>query len=144
MKCGKAWAAGLIAMMSVGSGALAAAELDAGAKRRFVESICAGFDRSESCLSAGRLVERLSLDWIIFEACQASGSAAIMAKCFDRASLLAGELTGEPRFEKNYRHCHRFEGELVENYVVLCYIANFKYASHKRMLPEQFEIRSGR
>jgi hypothetical protein len=146
MKGGKAWAwaAGLIAVVSMRSGALAAAELDLRARQWFVESICAGLERADRCLAAGRLVEDRSLGWVIFEACSVAGERDTAARCFDRAHLLAAQFTGDARYEENYRHCNRFQGDFVEQAKVLCYRADFKYANHNRELRGRFEKGSGR
>jgi hypothetical protein len=144
MKGGKACTAGLIAVLSMGSGVLAAAELDAEAKQRFTESICAGLERADRCLAAGRLVEERSLGWLIFEACSAAGEPDTMARCFDRAHLLAAQFTGDARYEENYRHCNRLQGDFVDQAKVLCYRADFKYANHNRELRGRFEKGSGR
>ena len=101
-----------------------------GEKARFLESICQNAPREGRCLSSGRLVLGLSISWIMFEGCSASGEADAMAACFDRAYLLAAELTGDPEFQNQYRHCHRFQGDHNEDAVVRCYREGFKYTTH--------------
>ena len=99
-------------------------------KARFLESICQNAPRENRCLSGGRLVLGLSISWIMFEGCSASGEVEAMAACFDRAYLLAAELTGDQEFESQYQHCHRFQGDHNEDAIVRCYREGFKYTSH--------------
>ena len=104
--------------------------LTEGDKKRFLESICQNAPREGRCLSSGRLVLGLSINWIMFEGCSASGEAEAMAACFDKAHLLAAELTGDQEFQIQYRHCHRFQGEHNEDATVRCYREGFKYTTH--------------
>ena len=97
-------------------------------KLRFLENICQNAERESRCLSSGRLVLGLSIGWIMFEGCSASGEVGAMAACFDKASLLAAELTGDQEFHKQYRYCHRFQGDHNEDAVVRCYREGFKYS----------------
>lgn len=99
-------------------------------KSRFLDTICRDAPREGRCLSSGRLVLGLSLSWIMFEGCSASGEAEAMAACFDRAYLLAAELTGDQEFQSQYQHCHRFQGDHNEDAVVRCYREGFKYTTH--------------
>ena len=99
-------------------------------KARFLESICQDAPREGRCLSSGRLVLGLSISWITFEGCSASGEAEAMAACFDKAYLLAAELTGDQEFQSQYQHCHRFQGDHNEDAVVRCYREGFKYTTH--------------
>ena len=99
-------------------------------KARFLESICRDAPREGRCLSSGRLVIGLSISWIMFEGCSASGEAGAMATCFDRAYLLAAELTGDQEFQSQYQHCHRFQGDHNEDAIVRCYREGFKYTTH--------------
>jgi hypothetical protein len=106
---------------------LGAAELSADEKQRFVETLCGWAEKTERCLGAGRLVADRSLNWIMFEACSASGERNVVVSCFDRASELATELTGDPRYVENQRRCNRFDGEHVDEAKLLCYRSAFKY-----------------
>ena len=99
-------------------------------KARFLESICQDAPRESRCLSSGRLVLGLSISWVMFEGCSASGEAEAMAACFDKAYLLAAELTGDHEFQNQYRHCHRFQGDHNEDAIVRCYREGFKYTTH--------------
>ena len=99
-------------------------------KARFLESICQDAPRESRCLSSGRLVLGLSISWVMFEGCSASGEAEAMAACFDKAYLLAAELTGDQEFQNQYRHCHRFQGDHNEDAIVRCYREGFKYTTH--------------
>ena len=99
-------------------------------KARFLESICQNAPREGRCLSSGGLVLGLSISWIIFEGCSASGEAEAMAACFDKAYLLAAELTEDQEFQSQYRHCHRFQGDHNEDAIVRCYREGFKYTTH--------------
>ena len=99
-------------------------------KASFLESICKDAPREDRCLSSGRLVLGLSISWIIFEGCSFAGEVEAMAACFDRAYLLAAELTGDQEFQSQYRHCHRFQGDHNEDATVRCYREGFKYTTH--------------
>lgn len=99
-------------------------------KLRFLESICQNVQRESRCLSSGKLVLGLSIRWIMFEGCSASGEVEAMAACFDKAYLLAAELTGDQEFQSQYRHCHRFQGDHIEDATVRCYREGFKYTTH--------------
>ena len=112
------------------SPSLAAESLSEDDKVRFLESICHNVQRESRCLSSGRLVLGLSIGWIMFEGCSASGEVETMAACFDKASLLAADLTGDHEFRKQYRHCHRFQGDHNEDAIVRCYREGFKYSVH--------------
>ena len=112
------------------SSPLAAESLAEADKVRFLESICQNVQRESRCLNSGRLVLGLSIGWIMFEGCSASGEAETMAACFDKASLLAAELTGDREFHRQYRHCHRFQGDHNEDAIVPCYREGFKYSVH--------------
>ena len=119
----------LLATSSI-SPSLAAESLSEDDKVRFLESICQNVQRESRCLSSGRLVLGLSIGWIMFEGCSASGEVETMAACFDKASLLAADLTGDHEFRKQYRHCHRFQGDHNEDAIVRCYREGFKYSVH--------------
>ena len=108
----------------------AAESLSEDDKVRFLESICQNVQRESRCLSSGRLVLGLSIGWIMFEGCSASGEVETMAACFDKASLMAADLTGDHEFRKQYRHCHRFQGDHNEDAIVRCYREGFKYSVH--------------
>ena len=112
------------------SPSLAAESLTEHDKVRFLESICQNVQRESRCLSSGRLVIGLSIGWIMFEGCSVSGEVETMAACFDKASLLAAELTGDHEFREQYRHCHRFQGDHNEDAIVRCYREGFKYSVH--------------
>ena len=112
------------------SPSLAAESLSEDDKVRFLESICHNVQRESRCLSSGRLVLGLSIGWIMFEGCSASGEVETMAACFDKASLLAADLTGDHEFRRQYRHCHRFQGDHNEDAIVRCYREGFKYSVH--------------
>ena len=99
-------------------------------KAHFLESICQNAPREGRCLSSGRLVLGLSIGWIMFEGCSAAGEVEAMAACFDKAHLLAAELTGDQEFQNQYRHCHRFQGDHIEDATVRCYREGFKYTTH--------------
>ena len=99
-------------------------------KARFLEAICENAPRENRCLSSGRLVLGPSITWIIFEGCSAAGEVEAMAACFDRAHLLAADLTGDQEFQSQYRHCHRFQGDHNEDAIVRCYREGFKYTTH--------------
>lgn len=99
-------------------------------KLRFLKNICQNAQRENRCLSSGKLVLRLSIGWIMFEGCSASGEVEAMAACFDKAYLLAAELTGDQEFQSQYHHCHRFQGDHIEDAVVRCYREGFKYTTH--------------
>ena len=97
---------------------------------RFLELIYQNVPRESRCLSSGKLVLSLSIGWIMFEGCSASGEVEAMAACFDKASLLAAELTGDQEFHRQYRHCHRFQGDHNDDAIVRCYREGFKYSVH--------------
>ncbi len=99
-------------------------------KVRFLQSICQNVQRESRCINSGKLVLALSIGWIMFEGCSVSGEVETMVACFDRASLLAAELTGDQEFHKQYRHCHRFQGDHNEDAIVRCYREGFKYSVH--------------
>jgi hypothetical protein len=113
-------AAALLAAHNV-SPALAAADPSPAQKQEFLRTICAGWERAQDCLSTGKLVENQSIMWIMFEACSGSGTMAVMIKCFDRASDIAGRLTGDPIYADTKTFCHRFDGESVEFATALCF-----------------------
>ena len=112
------------------SPSLAAESLTEDDKVRFLESICQNVPRESRCLNSGKLVLGLSIGWIMFEGCSVSGEVETMVACFDKASLLAAELTGDQEFHKQYRHCHRFQGDHNEDAIVRCYREGFKYSVH--------------
>ncbi len=112
------------------SPSLAAESLAEDDKVRFLESICQNVQRESRCINSGKLVLGLSIGWIMFEGCSVSGEVETMVACFDRASLLAAELTGDQEFHKQYRHCHRFQGDHNEDAIVRCYREGFKYTVH--------------
>ena len=116
--------------VSCNSLSLAAESLSEDDKVRFLQSICQNVQRESRCLSSGRLVLGLSIGWIMFEGCSASGEVETMAACFDKASLLAADLTGDHEFRRQYRHCHRFQGDYNEDAIVRCYREGFKYSVH--------------
>ena len=116
--------------LSCFSPSLAAESLTEDDKVRFLESICQNVQRESRCLNSGKLVLGLSIGWIMFEGCSVSGEVETMVACFDKASLLAAELTGDPEFKKQYRYCHRFQGDHNEDAVVRCYREGFKYSVH--------------
>lgn len=99
-------------------------------KVRFLESICQNVQRESRCINSGKLVLGLSIGWIMFEGCSVSGEVETMVACFDKASLLAAELTGDQEFHNQYRHCHRFQGDHNEDAIVRCYREGFKYSVH--------------
>ena len=99
-------------------------------KVRFLQSICQNVQRESRCINSGKLVLALSIGWIMFEGCSVSGEVETMVACFDKASLLAAELTGDQEFHKQYRHCHRFQGDHNEDAIVRCYREGFKYSVH--------------
>lgn len=108
----------------------AAESLSEDDKVRFLESICQNVQRESRCLNSGRLVLGLSIGWIMFEGCSVAGEVETMAACFDKAHLLAAELTGDQEFQSQYRHCHRFQGDRIEDAIVRCYREGFKYTTH--------------
>jgi hypothetical protein len=112
------------------SPSVAAESLTEDDKLRFLESICQNVQRESRCLNSGKLVLGLSIGWVMFEGCSASGEVEAMAACFDKASLLAAELTGNQEFHRQYRHCHRFQGDHNEDAIVRCYREGFKYSVH--------------
>ena len=112
------------------SPSLAAESLTEDDKVRFLESICQNVQREGRCINSGKLVLGLSIGWIMFEGCSVSGEVEAMVACFDKASLLAAELTGDQEFHKQYRHCHRFQGDHNEDAIVRCYREGFKYSVH--------------
>ena len=116
--------------LSCFSPSLAAESLTEDDKMRFLESICQNVQRESRCLNSGKLVLGLSIGWIMFEGCSVSGEVETMVACFDKASLLAAELTGDPEFQKQYRYCHRFRGDHNEDAIVRCYREGFKYSVH--------------
>ena len=122
-------AVSLLAILWV-SPSLAAESLAEADKVRFLESICQNVQRESRCINSGKLVLGLSIGWIMFEGCSVSGEVETMVACFDRASLLAAELTGDQEFRKQYRHCHRFQGDHNEDAIVRCYREGFKYTVH--------------
>ena len=119
------------------SGAASAGEPSLEQRRQFLETICAGTKRVERCLSAGHLVEGISLDWILFEACSASGPRDEKVRCFDKAHPIAAELTDDPRYAERRRFCNRFAGEKVDEMKMLCYRADFKYTRENTDLHER-------
>ena len=123
------FAVSLLAVSCI-SPSLAAESLTEHDKVRFLESICQNVQRESRCLSSGKLVIGLSIGWIMFEGCSVSGEVETMAACFDKASLLAAELTGDHEFREQYRHCHRFQGDHNEDAIVRCYREGFKYSVH--------------
>ncbi len=112
------------------SSSLAVEALTEDDKVRFLESICHNLQRESRCINSGKLVLALSIGWIMFEGCSVSGEVETMVACFDKASLLAAELTGDQEFHKQYRHCHRFQGDHNEDAIVRCYREGFKYSVH--------------
>ena len=112
------------------SPSLAAESLTEDDKVRFLESVCQNVQRESRCLNSGKLVLGLSIGWIMFEGCSASGEVETMVACFDKASLLAAALTGDQEFHKQYRHCHRFRGDHNQDAIVRCYREGFKYSVH--------------
>ena len=116
--------------LSCFSPSLAAESLTGDDKVRFLESICQNVQRESRCLNSGKLVLGLSIGWIMFEGCSVSGEVETMVACFDKASLLAADLTGDPEFQKQYRYCHRFQGDHNEDAIVRCYREGFKYSVH--------------
>lgn len=131
MRCTSIWlfAVSLLVIFST-SPPLAAQPLNANDKLRFLESICQNVQRESRCLNSGKLVLGLSIGWIMFEGCSASGEVETIVACFDKASLLAAELTGDQGFHKQSRHCHRFQGDHTEDAIVRCYREGFKYSVH--------------
>jgi hypothetical protein len=113
-------AAAFLALCSA-SAAWAAADPSPAQKQEFLRTICEGWERAEDCLSTGELVQGQSIMWIMFEACSNSGRMAVMINCFDRASDIAGRLTGDPIYADTKTFCHRFEGESVEFATALCF-----------------------
>ena len=109
---------------------LAAESLTEDDKVRFLEAICQNVPRESRCLNSGKLVLGLSIGWIMFEGCSVSGEVEAMVTCFDKASLLAAELTGDEEFHEQYRYCHRFQGDHNEDAIVRCYREGFKYSVH--------------
>ena len=142
----RGFAAGWIvaALALAWSGAARAGELAPEQKRQFLDAICADGERAERCLAAGHLVENRSVAWIIFEACSASGPREVIVRCFDKAHLLAAELTEDPQHAETHRHCNRFTGENVDEVKMLCYRAGFKYVRAYSALRERFERGEGR
>lgn len=122
-------AVALLAALLV-SPSLAAESLAEDDKVRFLEAICKNVQRESRCISSGKLVLGLSIGWIMFEGCSVSGEVETMVACFDKASLLAAELTGDQVFHDQYRHCHRFQGDHNEDAIVRCYREGFKYSLH--------------
>ena len=112
------------------SPSLAAESLTEDDKVCFLESICQNVQRESRCINSGKLVLGLSIGWIMFEGCSVSGEVEAMVACFDKASLLAAELTGDQEFHKQYRYCHRFQGDHNEDAIVRCYREGFKYSVH--------------
>ena len=112
------------------SPSLAAESLAVADKLHFLESICQNVQRESRCINSGKLVLGLSIGWIMFEGCSVSGEVETMVACFDKASLLAAELTGDQEFHNQYRHCHRFQGDHNEDAIVRCYREGFKYSVH--------------
>lgn len=98
-------------------------------KIRFIDMICQGVARTDRCRNSGKLVLDLSIGWIMFESCSVAGELPIMVACFDKASKLAADLTGEQEFLDQHDHCHRFRGDHVEDAIVRCYREGFKYSS---------------
>lgn len=121
--------ASLLAVFLI-SPSLAAESLAEADKLRFLESICQNVQRESRCINSGKLVLGLSIGWIMFEGCSVSGEVETMVACFDKASLLAAELTGDQEFHNQYRHCHRFQGDHNEDAIVRCYREGFKYSVH--------------
>ena len=122
-------AVSLLAVLLV-SPSFAAESLAEADKLRFLESICQNVQRESRCINSGKLVLGLSIGWIMFEGCSVSGEVETMVACFDKASLLAAELTGDREFHNQYRHCHRFQGDHNEDAIVRCYREGFKYSLH--------------
>lgn len=112
------------------SPSLAAESLAKDDKVRFLESICQNVQRESRCINSGKLVLGLSIGWIMFEGCSVSGEVETMVACFDKASLLAADLTGDQEFHEQYRYCHRFQGDHNEDAIVRCYREGFKYSVH--------------
>jgi hypothetical protein len=122
--------ASVLVFVAAPAGWLHAADPTPNEKQRFIDTICGGIVQEERCLNAARLVAGRSLNWIMFEACSASGERDLVVKCFDRASTLAGDLTGDPRYLDNQRRCNRFDGEHVDEAKLLCYRSAFKYRNY--------------
>ena len=97
-------------------------------KLEFLQAICEGLENSPRCMSSGTLAIDLSINWVMFEACSYSGGRKTMAKCFDRATKLAGEMTGDERYAENIIYCHRFKGDEIDDAIVRCYREGFKYS----------------
>ena len=103
-------------------------ELSKAQKQEFLQAICEGLENGPRCMSSGTLAIDLSINWVMFEACSYSGGRKTMAKCFDRATKLAGELTGDERYAETNTYCHRFKGDEIDDAIVRCYREGFKYS----------------
>ena len=117
--------------LAAASGARAAVELSAEQKQDFLRSVCEGWERAADCVSTGKLVVgHQSIMWIIYEACSNAGTMAVIIRCFDRASDLASQLTGDPVYADTKKFCHRFEGESVEFATAVCFRKSLKLRNY--------------
>ena len=103
-------------------------------KQRFLDTICSDVTKQARCFSSGKLVLGLSVGWISFEACSVAGEVDMMAQCFDRAYLLAADLTGLPVYAEAYKGCHQISGGdyNINDAIVRCYREGFKYSRFSR------------
>ena len=62
-------AAGLLAFLAASGSPIAGEEPTRAQKTVFLSALCDGLENAERCLSSGRIVLDLSLDWVMFEAC---------------------------------------------------------------------------
>ncbi len=133
-------AAGLLAFLAASGSPIAGEEPTRAQKTEFLSALCDGLENAERCLSSGKIVLDLSLDWVMFEACSYSGENPTMVRCFDRGTSMAASLTGDPKYRENLAYCHRFQGEGTNDATVRCYREGFKYP--ERFLNEKYGNRN--
>ena len=107
-----------------------AGELNRIEKEAFLQEICAGWTGIRRCLSGGKLALKLSINWIMFEACSWSGNHKTKVRCFDQATNIAAEKTGDDAYLNVLNYCHRFQGENNDDIIVRFFRYPFKYSTH--------------
>ena len=90
--------------------------------------MCNGLEKRYTWMSSGRVAIERAMNWVVLEAGSYSGGHKTMAKCFDRETKLAGEMTGDERYAETIIYCHRFKGDEIDDAIVRCYREGFKYS----------------